>query len=125
MEQIENTIIRLPRGGTVRLKEIATVREEYKRVTEITKASGKPSLSFDIQKKSDGNTIKVSDELFRSIEDINVLLPDEIKVEVVYDLSIFIRQSVDNVLRNLMIGGVLATLILFLFLKKNTHHDIV
>ena len=117
-EQIKNTLIRLPNGTTVKLEEIATVKEDYKEAYEITKVSGKPSLSFDISKKSDGNTIKVADQLYKSIEDIEKILPQNVNIDTVYDLSIFIRQSVDNIVRNLIIGGLLAILILFFFLKS-------
>jgi len=118
VEDIKNVLISLPKGGTVRLGAIANITETYKDVTEITRVSGKPSLSFDISKKSDGNTIKVANELYKSMDDIKTVLPEGVKIDTVYDLSIFIRQSVDNVVQNLVVGGLLAVLVLFLFLRN-------
>ncbi|OEF99810.1 hypothetical protein BHF71_01140 [Vulcanibacillus modesticaldus] len=118
IEEIKNLLIPLPTGGTVKLDEIANITEDYKKSDTITKVSGKPSLSFDISKKSDGNTIKVANELYKSLEKIEKILPEGVKIDIVYDLSIFIRQSVDNVVRNLIIGGSLATIILFYFLRS-------
>ncbi|KXG44631.1 efflux RND transporter permease subunit [Tepidibacillus decaturensis] len=118
IDQIKNVLIPLPKGGTVKLQDIAKITEVDKKITEITKVSGKPSLTFDISKKSDGNTIKVSDELYQSMEGIEKVLPQGVHLDTVYDLSVFIRQSVYNVLRNLIVGGLLAIIILYLFLKN-------
>ncbi len=118
IEQIKDILIPLPKGGTVKLSDVAKVSEVFKETTEITKVSGKPSLSIDISKKSDGNTIQVANELYQSIEEINKHVPEGVKIDFVYDLSIFIRQSVDNVIQNLIIGGILAIVILYLFLRN-------
>lgn len=118
IEDIKNVLIQSPRGGTHKLGEIANVYEKYKDLTEITKVDGQSSLIFDISKKADANTIDVSNEIYDAIEDVEKLLPKDVKIDVVYDLSLFIRDSVNNVLINLLIGGILATLILFLFLRS-------
>ncbi len=118
IEDIKNVLIQSSRGGTYRLGEIANVYEKYKDISEITKVDGEASLIFDISKKADANTIDVANEIYKAIEDAEKLLPEEVKIDVVYDLSIFIRESVNNVLVNLLIGGALATIILFLFLRS-------
>jgi len=118
IDQIKNVLIPLSKGGTVKLQDIAKLTEVNKEVTEITKVSGKPSLSLDISKKSDGNTIKVTDELYKSIDAVNKVLPEGVKIDTIYDLSIFIRQSVNNVVSNLIVGGILAIAILYLFLRN-------
>ncbi len=118
IEDIKNVLIQSPKGGTYKLGEIANIYEEYKEVSEITKVDGEPSLIFDISKKADANTIDVANEIYKAIEDVEKLLPEEVKIDVVYDLSIFIRDSIDNVVVNLIIGGILATIILFLFLRN-------
>ncbi|MFV9510429.1 efflux RND transporter permease subunit [Tepidibacillus sp. LV47] len=118
VDQIKNVLIPLPKGGTVKLKDIAKVTEVNKEVTEITRVLGKPSLSFDISKKSDGNTIQVTNELYKSLNEIKKVLPEGVHIDTVYDLSIFIRQSIDNVIQNLIVGGTLAIAILYLFLRN-------
>ncbi|MGD9677927.1 MAG: efflux RND transporter permease subunit [Vulcanibacillus sp.] len=118
IEQIKNVIIQSSKGGTYKLGEIANVYEDFKEASEITKVNGEPSLIFDISKKADANTIQVADEVYKAIEDIKELLPEEVEIDVVYDLSTFIRDSIDNVVLNLVIGGGLATLILYLFLRS-------
>lgn len=118
IEQIKNVIIQTPKGGTVKLGDIANVYEDNKEVTEITKVSGKTSLIFDISKKADANTIQVADEIYKSIKEVEKVLPEDVKIDVVYDLSTFIRDSIDNVAINLIIGGLLATIILYLFLRN-------
>lgn len=118
IEDINNLLIPLPKGGTVKLKDIATVTEGYKKTKEITKADGKPSLTLDISKKAEANTIKVTDELYKTIDELEEKLPEGVEINTVYDLSIFIRASINSVVQNLVIGGTLAILILLLFLRS-------
>lgn len=118
LEQIENVLIPLPRGGTIKLKDIATVSLDYKEAKEVIKVNGTKSLSFDIYKKADENTINVADEIYETIEDIEKDLPEGVKIEPIFDMSIFIRQAINNILVNLVIGGALAALILLLFLRS-------
>lgn len=118
IEDIENVLIPLPRGGTVKLKDIAEVTLGYKADQEITKANGNPSLTLDISKKSDSNTIMVANEINKTIKEIEEQLPEGIEINTVYDLSIFIRQSINNIIINLIIGGILAITILFFFLRS-------
>jgi len=118
IEDIENILISLPRGGTVKLKDIAHVYLDYKDDQEITKANGNPSLTLDISKKSDSNTIMVANDINKTVKEIEEQLPDGIEINTIYDLSIFIKQSINNIVNNLIVGGLLSITILFLFLRS-------
>ncbi len=118
IEDIQNILIPLPLGGNVKLSDISTVKKTYIEDKSVAKMNGAPSISLDISKKSDGNTVSVVKEIYKSIEEIKALLPDGVQLEPVYDLSIYIRQSIDNVVSNMVVGGILAAIILLLFLRN-------
>lgn len=118
IQDIQKTLIPLPYGGTIKLEEIAHVEKTFKEDQTIAKMDGQPSLSIDISKKSDGNTVAVANNIDKTLEEIKPLLPEGVSIEPVYDLSIYIRQAINNVVGNMEIGGILATAILLLFLRN-------
>ncbi len=118
VEDIKNVIIQSPRGSSFKLSELANVYEKSLDVREITKVNGVQSLVFDISKKADANTLSVANEVYAAMADAQQLLPKGTEIGIVYDLSIFIREAVNNVVLNLLVGAILAGLVLYLFLRS-------
>ena len=118
VEDIKNVIIQSPRGSALKLSELATIYEKSLDLREITKVNGEQSLVFDVSKKADANTLSVAKEVYAAMEDAQRLLPKGTEINIVYDLSIFIREAVNNVVVNLLLGAVLAGLVLYMFLRS-------
>lgn len=116
VRDIENTRIQLPQGGSVQVKDIATVNDTFKEQSMFTRVNGKDALVFSIMKQSDANTVSVSDGVLEAIEKMEKELADQgLELKVVIDSAEFIRDSIDMVYNNIMIGGLLAFVILLLF----------
>lgn len=118
VEDIRKLLIPTPMGKSIPLEEIASVKEQLAKETAITKVNGTPSLSIDLMKKSGGNTVEVSDAILKTLNQIRPTLPEGVKVDVVYDLSTYIKASIRNVNDNMIMGGVLAVIVLYLFLRN-------
>ncbi|SDI05810.1 efflux RND transporter permease subunit [Desulfosporosinus hippei] len=114
LEEIKNVLIPLPSGGQIKLKDIADVGIVHKDVNAITKANSEKSVSISVQKQSGTNTVKVADEVNATVEAFAKEYPD-LKVDVVMDQSIDIKQSVKTVENEAILGGVLAIVVVFLF----------
>ncbi|MCT4565676.1 MAG: efflux RND transporter permease subunit [Maledivibacter sp.] len=117
LEEIENLPITLPSGGIVYLSDIADINMNYKDTEAIVKTNGKNSINISIQKQSGTNTVKVADKVNEELEKLKNEFPG-IEVSVVMDQSEFIKQSIDNVVKNAIVGAFLAILILYLFLRN-------
>ncbi|SHK34609.1 efflux RND transporter permease subunit [Paramaledivibacter caminithermalis] len=117
VEEISSLPITLPSGGIVYLSDIADVNMNYKEVESIVKTNGKNSINISIQKQSGTNTVKVADRVNQELEKLKNEFPD-IEINVVMDQSEFIKQSIDNVIKNAIVGAVLAIFILYLFLRN-------
>lgn len=115
-EDIENIIIAANNGVPIYLKDIAEVKFENKEQESITRLNGKLLIGLAIREKSGGNTVAMCDEVKAELENINKIVPEDIKVTIIRDQSLFIKKSIDNVLNNAAIGAFLASLILLLFL---------
>jgi HAE1 family hydrophobic/amphiphilic exporter-1 len=103
-------------GKPVRLSDLATVSDGVREQRSMARYNGDEAVSLDIVRQSGANTIRVADEIVARIAELTKELPPDIHIEVANDNSTFIRDSIDDVLVNILYGGVLAVLVIFLFL---------
>ncbi|GAB4260678.1 efflux RND transporter permease subunit [Thermincola ferriacetica] len=112
-----NNILVAKRNGTeIRVGDIAEVIDGIKEKESLSYYKGKESIGIDIVKQSGGNTVEVAEDLKKEIAEIQSSLPAGVKIDIVRDNSVNIRNTVDNVLRTIIEGCVLTVLIVFLFL---------
>ena len=117
VEQIANVIVD-QRGGTpVYLRDIATVDLGHKERESITRIDGREAVEIAIYKEGDANTVAVAENIAAKLDRVNDLLPANVKLINIYDESTFINSAVGEVVNAGLIGGILAILILYLFLR--------
>jgi HAE1 family hydrophobic/amphiphilic exporter-1 len=117
LEQIRNVIVSQVDGNIIYLKDIADVEQAYKEREAITRLNGKEAVEIAIYKEGDGNTVAVAEAVTERIDRLKDSLPENMKLEKVYDQSIFISSAVNEVKNAGIIGGILAVLVLFFFLR--------
>ena len=98
------------------LKDIATVEEAGVPTTGYARTDGAPSLTLTVTKTSTANTVEVADAVTAELERIGAGNPDTVKVTVISDLSVFIKESRDGLLKEGGLGALFAVLTIFLFL---------
>ncbi len=117
IDQIRNVIVSTEGGNIIYLKDIASVEQAYKEREAITRLDGQEAVEVAIYKEGDGNTVAVAESVEDRLNRIQELLPENMKLEKVYDQSIFISSAVNEVKNAGIIGGILAVLVLFFFLR--------
>lgn len=118
IEEIEKIIIPLSGGESVYLKDVAEIEDTFSEARQITRMNGEPSVGIHVLKQSKANTVKVSQGVREAIREVSKDIHGGIKMETVFDQAEFIEQSIDRVAQNAKIGGILAVLVLFLFLRN-------
>ncbi|MGE4283406.1 MAG: efflux RND transporter permease subunit [Clostridia bacterium] len=103
--------------GIIQLKDIAQVQQGYQDTKMQANMNGKPCVLLIVRKQSGFNTVKVSDAVNKELGKIKKEL-DQVEFETVFDQADFVKQSLGSVTNNAIIGGILAVLILFIFLKN-------
>lgn len=117
VDEIGNVIID-SRGVTpIYLRDIATVQLGYKERETITRINGREAVEVAIYKEGDANTVDVAKNVDRRLTRIEEELPGDMKLVNVYNQSTFIENAVDEVVKAGIIGGLLAVIILYLFLR--------
>tara|TARA_Y100001935_G_scaffold238369_1_gene224768 strand:+ start:113224 stop:116529 length:3306 start_codon:yes stop_codon:yes gene_type:complete len=117
VDQIRNVVVTSVAGNTVYLKDVADVDQAYKEREAITRLDGQEAVEIAIYKEGDGNTVAVAESVEARIQNIRNALPEGMKLEKVYDQSVFISSAVNEVKNAGIIGGILAVLVLFFFLR--------
>jgi len=115
-EQINDIIVTVHQGIPVHIRDIARVKEGFKELREIAKLNRRPSVSFIVHKQSGGNTVKVCDNLKKTLNKLKDELPAGTAIEIAADQSRYIRRSVADTMRTLYLGALFVTLVVFLFL---------
>jgi len=116
IQDIEGILISNIRGNKIYLSDIAKVEDTFKDRNSITYVNGKPGIMVSIQKESGKNTVTVAKRVFKELETIQKLLPNDISIIPVFDSSEFITKTISQVGWSLLYGAILAVLVLFFFL---------
>ncbi len=122
INQLRNLTIPTSKG-IKKLSRIATIKDTVAKVTErsiyFNKKENKTTgnvVRLSIVKSSEGNAVKVAEELKKSLPEIKKSLPENMKLSIVNDSSIFIDSSVSDTLSNIILGILLTGLVLLFFL---------
>ncbi|PZU28266.1 MAG: acriflavin resistance protein [Stenotrophomonas sp.] len=102
---------------SVRLKDVAEVRQGYKEREAVIRAAGHEAVELAVYKEGDANTVSTADALEARLETIRKEMPKDIEMTMVEDQSVFIRHAIKDVKIDAVIGGLLSVLIIFLFLR--------
>jgi HAE1 family hydrophobic/amphiphilic exporter-1 len=104
----------------IHVRDIGKVKDTLKELTNISRYNGKENISIRIQRQAGANIIKVAKEVKKKLKEIRESLPKEgnIKVEVIYDQSKFIKNSIKGVRDAAVQGGILAFFVLLFFLRN-------
>src|SRR6202040_1125774 len=78
---------------------------------------GKPAVLLNINRQPDGNTVAVADEVHTEIERIRKTLPPGVEIQPFYDQSIIVSESIKSVRDAIVLGLILASIILVVFLR--------
>ena len=117
-EQIAHTVIKATPGGTpVRIGDVATVESAVKPVYTIVTAGGKPAVLLNINRQPDSNTMQVANEVHAEMARLQNSLPPGVQVSPFYDQSIIVGDSIKSVRDAILLGVLLASIILVVFLR--------
>ncbi|RYZ69833.1 MAG: efflux RND transporter permease subunit, partial [Lysobacteraceae bacterium] len=104
-------------GVPVRLKDIAEVRQGYKEREGIIRLAGSEAVELAIYKEGDANTVATADAVQKKLDQLKEQIPADVELTPIEDQSQFIRHAISDVKKDAVIGGMLAILIIFLFLR--------
>ncbi|MBN1870994.1 MAG: efflux RND transporter permease subunit [Candidatus Omnitrophica bacterium] len=117
--EIEKIVLKTTDDGkSVYVKDVATVSDAFKEKTQEVEVNRRNGLIVLVQKQSGANTVRVSEDVLKKVDELKKNLPSDVEIFVPRDFSDFIKGSLGNLKNALFFGGILVILIIFFFLRS-------
>ena len=117
-EQIGKIVVKNTAAGVpVRIGDVATVGPSVAPVYTIVTANGKSAVLLSINRQPESNTLAVADEVHAQIQELAATLPPGVHLEPFYDQSTIVHDSIASVRDAVLLGLILSSAILVLFLR--------
>jgi len=117
IDDISNIPIQVADRSVVRLSDIASITKGIKEKTSVSRIDGQTAIAMVVTKQSDANTVSVSNEIGDTLKTLEKQYP-ELTFTVGFDQADYIRNSISSVSTSAIVGGLLAILVVFLFLNN-------
>ncbi|MEQ1646413.1 MAG: efflux RND transporter permease subunit, partial [Pyrinomonadaceae bacterium] len=116
VEQFNDIVIATRNGFPIKIKDIGSVEKTGGEPSSAASLDGVPAVSVGIRKQAGANTIAVIDNVKSRMANIIPNLPSDMKIALIRDQSEFIQNSLTAIEEHLVLGGLFAAIIVFLFL---------
>jgi HAE1 family hydrophobic/amphiphilic exporter-1 len=122
-DQFSEVVVGTRGGIPVRVRDVAQVEdgaEELRTWSALFRKgnSGQDVVSVQILRQSGANTVRVAGDVRRQVENLRAQMPPGVQLLIVHDISDFIRASVHSLLEHLILGSILASFVVWLFIRN-------
>ena len=117
-EQFKNLIVAYRGGNPVRLEELGKITDSVENDKTATWYTGTRSIVLAVQRQPGTNTVEVVDRVKAQMEVLKKQIPPSIQVNTLFDRSVSIRESVNDVKFTLVLTVCLVVMVIFLFLRN-------
>jgi hydrophobic/amphiphilic exporter-1 (mainly G- bacteria), HAE1 family len=117
LDEIQNVIVGTVGGQPVLLRDVAAVRRDAAERETISRVGGAEAVELAILRESTANIVRVAETVRERVDALERVLPAGVRFTLIRDESIFIRRAVEDVQQAAIVGGLLAVLVLLLFLR--------
>ncbi|MFN0163636.1 MAG: efflux RND transporter permease subunit [Burkholderiales bacterium] len=116
--QFENVVVANVNGYPVRIKDVATVGLGALDERVIARYKGTPAINIGVIRQQTANPLELSKTVRAEVEKINPTLPEGLKLNIAYDSSVFIDESIKGVFKTIVEAVALVVLVIFFFLRS-------
>jgi multidrug efflux pump len=117
-EGYESLIVANVKGQPVRLRDVARVEVGPEDERKIVRFNGAPAVALGVVKQSKANTLDVADRVKAELDALGPELPPGVRMDVAFDSSGFIRESIEDVTRTIFEAALLVVLVIWVFLRS-------
>lgn len=118
LDEINETVISIINGYSVRLSDIGEASIGYADVTQESFINGEKGVYISVTKQSDANSVTVANNVYKKIDQAQNNLPPDVTLEIIRDSTDSIRETINTLIQSAWQGLVLAVIILFIFLQN-------
>ena len=105
-------------GSVVTFGDIGRVQDSVQEIKSSHRTNGISAIGVNLRKQSGTNTVEVVDKVLAKLQQIQRTLPPDLQISIGDDQSMFIRRSFEDIKLHLFLGGLLASIVVFLFIRN-------
>lgn len=118
-KELESIVVTTtPEGRQVFVRDIASVRDTIKDLTLDEKINGRDGVRIMISKQSGANTVEISKEIKKEMEDILKILPSDVQISIIYDSADTIQDSIASLAETIYLALIFVVLVILVFLGR-------
>src|SRR6202453_2836891 len=114
--ELNDLPIKSVNGTIIYIRDVAHVRDGYTPQTNVVRQDGARSTLISVIKNGDNSTLAIVDNIKKNVADVLPTLPKDLTIRPLFDQSIFVRASIEGVIREGVIAACLTALMILLFL---------
>lgn len=118
LETIKNTVLTAYRGAPVYIKNVARIVDTHIERRDRTRLNRENTVIMMVTKQSGANTVTVADKVKNTLKEIKEEIPEKILFYEVMDQSHIIKKIISRTTNNVIVGGILAMILVFIFLRN-------
>ncbi|CAN5584870.1 N/A [soil metagenome] len=115
-EQFNDVVVASRGTYQVKVKDLGYVEDGAEEIRSEARLNGQPAVTLIVAKQSGQNTVAVAREIKERLKEIEPTLPKDFQMRIIGDNSVFIENSLHNIEEHLIVGSILASIVVFLFL---------
>jgi len=117
-EQFANIVVATAGGTPIRLRDVAAIEDTTHEARTAAFFDGRRTLILDVRRQPGQNTVEVVEGVRAKLEQLRRVLPQEVTVTVTRDDSQFIRASIASLEEHLLLGSLLASIVIMVFIRN-------
>ena len=125
LEQLKRTVVREIDGRIVRVEDVATIRRGHRDRVEVTRFDGRETVELALHREGSANTVTVSKAIESELDELRDEFADDLSLVVLTDQSGYIESAINQVWSAALIGGLIALIVLYFFLRDALATSIV
>ena len=119
LAEIEDLVVGVsPTGNPIKLRQIAKIIDTVSDLRTEMRVQSKPGVMMIVTKQSGANTVQVADKVKAELEELKKILPEDIEMHIGMDMSASVKLTVNSTGQTALLGGVLAMLMIYFFLRN-------
>jgi len=116
IDQLNDLPLKTVDGAVIHIRDVATIHNGHSPQSSMVNVNGNPSVLLTIMKNGDASTLGVVERIKAALPAIRAQLPKELTLNLLLDQSVFVKASIDDVVREGVIAALLTAVMILLFL---------
>src|ERR1051326_1491291 len=116
--EMEDLVVANINGAPIKIRDIGRVEDGTKEQRSVAHLNGIPTVTLEIRRQSGANTVEVISNIKTQLDRVKGQLPGDMKMEVIRDQSRYIDAALHEITRHLILGSILASLVVLLFMRS-------